>query len=276
MEEVKKFIFKGKPKGKESITLLDFLDEVTSLSKSQIKKHAANGGVWIKKKGVGPLNRIRRVKTNLTSEDHIECHYDPNLPEVDMSLVQEIYKTKGWGVWYKPAGVLSQGTKFGDQASILRHVEKNVPNAYLIQRLDRETSGLMIIAYTDKVARIFTNAMKNRLIRKFYQAEVLGTLRQERGEIAFDLDGKSAKTLYQVHEEFEQSTLLEIEIITGRFHQIRKHFEKIKHPVIGDPKYGRHNKNDDGLKLVAHKLELKDPITKKDHLFTLPEELRLF
>lgn len=274
--EINKFSFRGKVKGKDGITLLDFLAEVTPLSKSLIKKHASNGGIWIKKKGVGPLNRIRRVKTELTSEDYIECHYDPNLPEVDMSLVKQVHKTKSWGVWYKPAGVLSQGTKFGDQASILRHVEKTKPNAYLIQRLDRETSGLMIIAYRDKVARIFTNAMKNRLIKKFYQAEVLGHLRTPEGEIDFELEGKSAKTIYKVHEELEHSSLVELEIITGRYHQIRKHFEKIKHPVIGDPKYGRHNKNEDGLKLVAHKLELKDPISKEDHYFTLPEELRLF
>ena len=67
-----------------------------------------------------------------------------------------------------------------------------------------------------------------------------------------------------------------MDLTTSRFHQARQHLAKIKHPIIGDPKYGRHNKNHDGLKLVAYKIELKDPISKKDHLFTLPEELRLF
>ncbi len=272
--EIKKFSFRGK--AKNETTLVDFLSEVTPLSKSLIKKHANNGGVWIKRRGRGPLNRIRRVKTVLTSEDYIECHYDPNLPEVDMELVQQIHETKEWGVWYKPAGVLTEGTKYGDQASLIRHIEKNKPHAYPIQRLDRETSGLMVVAYKEKVSRIFNSATKKGLITKFFQAEVLGCPRSSEGEISFNIDGKSAKTTYKVHEELELSTLIEIKMETSRFHQARQHFAKIKHPIIGDPKYGRHNKNDDGLKLVAYKVELKDPISKKDHLFVLPDELRLF
>lgn len=274
--EIKKFSFRGKSKNKEGITLVDFLAEVTPLSKSLIKKHANNGGVWIKKRGLGSLNRIRRVKTILTPEDYIECHYDPNLPEVDMELVKQVHETKDWGIWYKPAGILTEGTKYGDQASLIRHIEKNKPHAYPIQRLDRETSGLIIIAYKEKVSRIFTAATKTGLIKKSFQAEVLGTPRSPEGDISFDIGGKKAKTLYKLHEELELSSLIEISMVTSRFHQARQHFAKIKHPIIGDPKYGRHNKNDDGLKLVAHKIELKDPISKKDHLFVLPEDLRLF
>ncbi|WP_372652803.1 pseudouridine synthase [Halobacteriovorax sp.] len=274
--EIKKFSFRGKIKDKENITLVDFLAEVTPLSKSLIKKHANNGGVWIKKRGLGPLNRIRRVKTVLTPDDYIECHYDPNLPEVDMSLVAQIHETKDWGIWYKPAGILTEGTKYGDQASMIRHIEKIKPHAYPIQRLDRETSGLMIVAYKEKVSRIFTKSTKSGLITKSFQAEVLGQLRSSEGDISFNIDGRSAKTIYKVHQELEFSSLIEIEMPTSRFHQARQHLAKIKHPIIGDPKYGRHNKNDDGLKLVAHKIELKDPISKKDHLFVLSDELRLF
>ncbi|WP_164848210.1 RluA family pseudouridine synthase [Halobacteriovorax sp. HLS] len=274
--KLKKTIFRGEVKTNEGVLLVDFLSENTGLSKAQIKKIATNGGVWLKKKGKGPLSRIRRAKATLNRADYLELHYDPNLAEVDTSACKEIYKTKTWGVWYKPSGILSQGTKFGDQASILRVAEKEKPNVYLIQRLDRETAGLMIIAYTDKVARIFTKALQSKLIRKFYQAEVLGKLSESAGELNYRLEDKEAKTLFKLAKTKEETSLVEIEIITGRYHQIRQHFDKFEHPVMGDPKYGRGNKNKDGMKLVAHKLELKDPISKEDHIFELPKELRLF
>jgi tRNA pseudouridine32 synthase/23S rRNA pseudouridine746 synthase len=272
----KKTVYRGEVKTNEGITLIDFLATETDLSKSLLKKIAKNGGIWIKKKGKGPLNRIRRSKSLLNRHDQIELHYDPAIPEVDTSSCRAIYETKTWGVWYKPPGVLSQGTKFGDQASILRVVQKVKPNAYLMQRLDRETSGLMIIAYTDKVARIFTKALQSKLIRKFYQAEILGNLDEESGELNYELEGKSAKTKFERVSHDDSTSKVEIEIITGRYHQIRKHFDKFGFPVMGDPKYGKGNKNKDGMKLVAHKLELKDPISKEDHLFELPEELKLF
>lgn len=263
------------PEGTQT-NLIDFLSEKTPLSKSLLKKHATNGGIWIRRKGKGPLIRVRRAKSVISAKDYIECHYDPAITEADTSGCREIYSTKTWGIWYKPVGILSQGTKFGDQASILRVVEKDKPSVFLVQRLDRETSGIMIIAYKEKVARIFTKALKSQLIREFFQAEVLGHLRSQEGEIDLNLDDKKAHTLYKVKEELEHSSHVEVEITTGRFHQIRQHFAKIKHPIIGDPKYGRNNKNDEGLKLIAHKIELKDPISKEDHLFELPSELKLF
>lgn len=272
----KKVVYRGEVKENDGVTLLDFLSEETKISKSQIKKIAKNGGIWLKKKGKGPLNRIRRSTSVLNRHDKVELHFDPAIPEVDTSGCKAIHETRTWGVWYKPAGVLSQGTKFGDQASILRVVEKQKSNVYLMQRLDRETSGLMIIAYTDKVARIFTKALQNKMIRKFYQAEVLGDLEEAEGELNYVLDEKSAKTLFTRHNHDQDSSQVDIEIITGRYHQIRKHFDKFGHPVMGDPKYGRGNKNEDGMKLVAYKLELKDPISKEDHLFELPDELKLF
>jgi tRNA pseudouridine32 synthase/23S rRNA pseudouridine746 synthase len=274
--EPKKTVYRGEVKTNTGVTLVDFLFEQTNLSKSLIKNIAKNGGIWIKKKGKGPLNRIRRSKSNLNRYDYVELHFDPNIPEVDTSACKPIFETKGWGVWYKPAGILSQGTKFGDQASILRVVEKIKTNTYLIQRLDRETSGLMIIAYSDKVARVFTKALQSKLIKKFYQAEVLGILAEESGELNYQLEEKEAKTKFKRNSVNNETSFVEVEIITGRYHQIRKHFDKFGHPVMGDPKYGRRNKNDDGMKLVAHKLELKDPISKEDHLFELPKELRLF
>ncbi|OUR96608.1 hypothetical protein A9Q84_09690 [Halobacteriovorax marinus] len=263
------------PEGTKT-SLVDYLSEKTPLSKIQLKKLAANGGVWIRRKGKGPLTRVRRAKSTLSEKDYVECHYDPAISEVDTSGCREIFNAKTWGVWYKPAGILSQGTKFGDQASILRVVEKDRASVFLIQRLDRETSGLMVIAYKEKVARIFNKALRSQLIREFFQAEVLGQLRTPEGEITLKLEGKSANTLYKVHKEEEHSSLVEIEITTGRFHQIRQHFTRIKNPIIGDPKYGKDNKNDEGLKLVAHKVEVKDPISKEDHVFELPRELRLF
>ncbi|HLT22061.1 MAG TPA: hypothetical protein VKZ84_01395, partial [Bacteriovoracaceae bacterium] len=80
---------------------------------------------------------------------------------------------------------------------------------------------------------------------------------------------------YKRLEVSEGHSLVEVEIKTGRLHQIRKHFEMIGHPVLGDPKYGKGNKNKDGLKLQAYALEFRDPFDRQKKSFQAPSNLSL-
>jgi len=265
----KQLTFKRTWREGDPIVLVDFIETHTKLSKSIIKKVLTNGGGWLRLYSDSKLKQVRRATTELNKDSHVEFYFDPKLLKLDVPMSKELTSFKEWGIWYKPAGLLSQGTFFGDHCSILRQVEKAKGKAWLIHRLDREADGLMIFAYTPKAARFFSEIFQKHKIRKIYKVEVSGVV-EKSGELNFKLDGKDAKTTFDILEKRETTTVVLAEIHTGRLHQIRRHFEMFGHPVMGDPKYGGGNKNDEGLKLQAYQLIFIDPFTKKEINMTLP------
>lgn len=177
----------------------------------------------------------------------------------------------------------------------------------IVHRLDKDTSGLIIIAKTDEAYKTLREKFTNKKIKKTYLALVIDPLRPEKGRIKAPIGrsaqdrkkmsvktGKNAKqaiTNYKVSNNFESKdltkpvSLLEVEIPTGRTHQIRVHLQAISHPIIGDTAYGNSKLNEQarklGLKrqfLHAHKLEFTHPITNEKIALTsdLPEELQNF
>ena len=262
---VKKAVIDGDP-----LILIDFLEKYSKLSKSTLKKVLNNGGVWVRLFNKSKLSRTRRATFGLNLESLVEFYYDPKLTNMIVPKAIELTKFRDWGLWYKPQGLLSQGTEYGDHCSILRQVEKLKNKAWLVHRLDREAHGLMLFAYSKNSAALFSNLWQKHEVRKFYKVEVLGLLKSS-GEILENLDGKNAKTTYTVLSSNQFSSKLLVEIHTGRLHQIRRHFEMIGHPVLGDPKYGVGNKNSEGLQLMAYQLIFRDPITQKEINFELPE-----
>ncbi len=279
----KPFVFK-KRFPHEKGELIEFLSAETKLSRSLIKKLLANGAVWLKKGDKGKRLRVRRATMELLKGSLVELFFDPKFLDLKMTDPKVIRDEKNWGVWYKPASVLSQGNDYGDHLSIERFVEKVKGEAYLLHRLDREAHGLMIFAYNQKTARILSEKFQKRTVKKFYEVEVLGDLLSEQpasGDIEFELDGKEAKTSYKVLEVLKEldengvevtSTRVEVELHTGRLHQIRRHFALLDFPVLGDPKYGKNNKNKTGMKLCATKLEFKDPYTQTWIVVSLNQE----
>ncbi len=245
----------------------DFLSLKTGLSKALVKKVMTNGGAWQisgKRK-----NRLRKAKKDIKVGDQMEFYYDSKLPEIDTSEIKCLFETRSYGVWFKPANVLSQGTKFGDLGSIQRHVEKlRGKEVHLVNRLDKETAGLIVLAYNPKAQKAFANIWSKK-VKKFYQAIVLGHLEGE-GEIDQQIEGKKAVTKYKVSKVLKKTTKVEVEILTGKKHQIRIHFNSIGHPVMGDPKYGEGNKNREGLKLIATRLDFQDPFDKSKKSITSP------
>lgn len=263
--------FKKSVKEGDPLILIDFLEKYSHLSKTILKKVLNNGGVWIRLFNRSKLVRCRRATHEINLETLVEFYYDPKLTSIEIPKAIELTKFKDWGVWYKPSGLLSQGTEFGDHCTILRQIEKAKNKAWVVHRLDREASGLMLFAYNKNAAALLSQLWQKDEIRKFYKIEVVGKLSSS-GEINEPIDGKVAKTTYQVLTNTENTTKLLVEIHTGRLHQIRRHFEFIGHPVLGDPKYGSGNKNSDGLRLVAYQLIFRDPFTKKEVNFELPEK----
>ncbi len=159
---------------------------------------------------------------------------------------------------------------------------------YLVHRLDKDTSGLLVIAKSIDAARILGESFRNRNTEKRYFALVGGTVSREE-TIDDPLDGKEARTqlapLSVYKREDRSLTLLDVEIFTGRKHQIRRHLSLREHPVLGDTVYGNPEFNrwarGNGLKrlfLQSHDLLFPHPITGEAVRFSLPlnNELQAF
>ena len=153
----------------------------------------------------------------------------------------------------------------------------------IVHRLDKDTSGLLIIAKNDKAHLNLSEQIKNRKVKKIYYALVRGTVPEndatinmpiarstkDRKKMAVDKNGKEAITHFKVLQRFEKYTLLEVKIDTGRTHQIRVHLSQIGYPVVGDEVYSN-GKNEFGVHgqlLHAKSLDFTHPSTgKKIHL----------
>jgi tRNA pseudouridine32 synthase/23S rRNA pseudouridine746 synthase len=255
----------------QAFLLTDFLALQSGLAKSRIKDCMNKGGVWLQR-GDGKLLRNRKAKTPLRPGDRVCLYYDETILGQEPTRPQLIADHIEYSVWDKPAGLLAQGTVFGDHCSLLRLAQLAFSpsrEAFLIHRLDREASGLMLIAHTKRAASSLSQIFQAHLVLKQYAITVLGLWQQDEGSIVLSLDGKEAVTGYQLlGQDLEQGTSrLLITLQTGRFHQIRRHFAMNGFPVMGDPKYGSGNKNNTGLALRAVHLAFDCPLCRQHRDF---------
>jgi tRNA pseudouridine32 synthase / 23S rRNA pseudouridine746 synthase len=262
----------------EKIKLGEVLQKITGLDFPTLAEAAAKGAIWYQKLSKGKILRLRSLHVPIQPEDTVTFYYDAHvlsLPEV--TYAECLFETSYYGVWVKDAGVMPQGSQTGDHTSLLRYVEKiKKKDVFLIHRLDRETKGLMVIGYESQAAGRLSELFLKNQITKTYLAIVRGELSVgEKRTINQSLDGKSAITHFEVLKSGKGLTLLKLTIETGRLHQIRRHLEIIGHPVMGDPKYGRGNKNREGLQLMAKSLSFIDPWTKQLRLIELDQDLSL-
>jgi len=166
----------------------------------------------------------------------------------------------------KPSGLLVHPTTKGETNTLIDWATKKYPEigkigdepgrAGIVHRLDKEVSGLMVIPKTQDTFEYFKKLFKIRKIEKKYTALAIGRVKSDVGEINFPIarsknksglyaslpldseDGKPAKTIYRVLQRFVNYTLLEVEILTGRTHQIRVHLLAFGYPIAGDTLYG--------------------------------------
>lgn len=249
--------------GTSDKSLIELVQDKTKTSPAFAAKLIEYGAVKLKFRSKGSFQRIRDPKYKLHPTDLIEACIDEkvlSLKPFENPLC--LFECTHYGVWFKPANIMSQGTDAGDQTSLLYGIEKMGKTPYLVHRLDRETQGPMIVAYHSKAAHQLSEIFLQNKIKKFYHAlvKVHGFI-EESGVIEFTLDQKEAKTSYRVLDRREGKALVEVELHTGRLHQIRRHLDLISAPVMGDPKYGQGNKNRQGLALAAVSIEFIDPWT---------------
>jgi tRNA pseudouridine32 synthase / 23S rRNA pseudouridine746 synthase len=253
------------------------LSENSGLSKSRIKEAMLKGAVWLRT-GETRRRRLRRATAVPAAGEILELFFDWKLLALAPPTASCLHDQRHYSVWHKPAGMLAQGTDYGDHCSLLRQTELFLKRpVYPVHRLDREAAGLMLVAHNRQAAAGFSRLFQENNIRKQYVVRVAGRLDPPQGVIRLPLDGRPALTEYTLlhHEPENPSSLVAVEIKSGRLHQIRRHFLHLGFPVLGDSRYGKGNKNQEGLQLEAVALSFRCPCTGHDQHFTLPAGLRL-
>ncbi|MEH6468376.1 MAG: RNA pseudouridine synthase [Porticoccus sp.] len=262
-------------------TAVDILGESTELTKQAIKQTMSKGAVWLTRHN--STRRIRRADKPLKPGDNLHLYFDQTILEQQPDEAILIADEGLYSIWHKPYGMLCQGSKWGDHYTINRWVEKNLKPqrpAFIVHRLDRAATGLIIIAHQKKIAAYFSNLFQCREMEKKYQAIVYGKFPAEL-TLTSEIDNKPARS-HARSINFNSATnqsLVKIDIETGRKHQIRQHLSKAGFPIVGDRLYGQeeHNGTDGGGKdlcLTSYYLSFISPIDRIKKIYTLPDSLR--
>jgi 23S rRNA pseudouridine1911/1915/1917 synthase len=273
------------------------------ISRSQIQKLIESGNVLVNGRPVKP-------HTPLTRGDKVEVNYEkpPKFRvEPEPIKIDIVYEDKDIIVVNKPAGMVTHpapGHSHGTLVNALLHhcelsrlSDKTRPG--VLHRLDKDTSGLLVFAKSDSALSKLAREVEERRLKRIYVAFVWGRMGLLEGTIdapigrhtidkkkmsVTPLRSREAITYYKVIEEFEHVTQLEVELKTGRTHQIRVHLLHLNHPILGDPDYGGRKKplyvsEKEYEKLLhlmprqalhAKKLSFRHPITKEELHFSTP------
>ncbi len=181
----------------------------------------------------------------------------------------------------KPAGLATQSSEHNSNSleeeakAYIKEAKQKPQGVYLhaIHRLDKPTSGVVLFAKTSKSLSRLQEMMRKHEMKKIYLALVEGTLKNPKGTLRHNLihdehkaivssAGKPCELHYETVATIDGNTLVAIELITGRYHQIRAQFQAIHHPVLGDKKYGCHKPfHSDTIALHHHSLTFTHPVT---------------
>lgn len=275
----------------EPTTLLAALQQLLSaeFSNQQLKTLLALGCIWVAEKHVKQAKnsskitrpgRFRRAKKPLQPGDTVFVYYNHAVLTQTIETPQLICDQQSFSVWYKPKGVLSQGSKWGDHTTLNRWIEMHyrfgeetdARPCWIVHRLDKATDGVMLIAHSKKMARHLSQLFENNQVKKTYQAWVSGQFPEVEQRFDFEVNGKSALSFAKGVEylaDLDQS-LVEVRIETGRKHQIRSHLAQAGFPIIGDRLYSEADNTAPDLQLTAIKLVLLDDSLPPPHEFHWP------
>lgn len=259
-----------------------FIAGETSFSRSAVQRMIDSGDVLLNMKEAPSKAKVKAGD---------EVSVTPPMPEITDILPQDIpldivYQDADIAVINKPKGMVvhpAAGNPDGTLVNAIMYHIKDLSGIGgevrpgIVHRIDRMTSGLLVIAKNDNAHVFLSDQLKTHAVSRVYYALCEGNFREDSGTVdapiarhrtdrkkmAVDPNGRSAVTHWRVLERFGDMTLLRVELETGRTHQIRVHMAYIKHPIVGDEVYG-HAKNSLGIvgqALHAGELRLTHPAT---------------
>ena len=276
----------------DSIRLDAFLSRESGISRSAVSRALEKAGALV--------SGVTRTKSGheLRAGDRVE--FTPPEPEplsveaADIPL-DIVYEDAGFAVVNKPRGmVVHQASSYRANDTLVNALlfrlkdlsgVNGVIRPGIVHRLDKDTSGLIVVAKTDEAHRSLAEQIEKKTARRIYVAIADGNFREDSGTVDAPIGrnprdrkkmavvekGRRAVTHYEVLERFGAYTLVRYELETGRTHQIRVHSAYIHHPVTGDSLYGGSTALfKDGQLLHAEKLILKNPATGEEMTFTAP------
>ena len=194
-------------------------------------------------------------------------------------MINIVYEDKYFIAINKDAGIEVDDNLI----KLIKEENQNIKNLFLVHRIDKYTSGIVILAKDENIKKYFEDAFKNRNINKIYHAIVEGIVKNNKGTINLSIGkdkknpnkriilsvksgGENAITNYEVLKKLKEHTLMKLNPITGRTHQIRVHLSSIGHPIIGDKIYSKNAKiyKMKSFALIAKEIHFIHPITKKN------------
>lgn len=273
----------------ENIRLDHFLVKKLEFSRSKVQKLIKNGSVTVNdsKKNNSYLIRIDDVIeiNEKADENTMSMNSD-----IDVCVVYEdpylLVINKQSGLVVHPANGHYDDTLVNALLHRFKLSDIDSERPGIVHRIDKDTSGLMLVAKDNKTHELLANMIKNKEVERVYWALVDGVINHNTGTIdapigrdpnnrqkmcVTDKCSKEAITNFKVLKRFEKNTLVECKLDTGRTHQIRVHFNYIGYPVHGDPVYGRKSSVDSfGQYLHSKTIRFVHPITKEELFFDSP------
>jgi len=266
----------------ENCAVITELNQQCTLSNAQLKQAIQQGALWLTRGK--STQRLRRVKKPLKTADTLHFYYDEQVLSQQPNEALLIEDCTDYSVWYKPYGMLSQGSKWSDHCTIARWAQTHLTPeraAFIVHRLDRAATGLILIAHSKKAVRALSAMFEKHDLEKIYHIIIHGDhrLRPQPDTLTSDVDGKSASSHFTQlgYDENNNASLVRVKIDTGRKHQIRIHASSIDMPVVGDRLHGKlgsiNDEISDDLQLCAVSLRFICPLTAEQRVFKLPEHL---
>lgn len=267
---------------KEPTQLLTHLLEILSnRSRNSVKSILTRGQVKVNGKVTTKHNHP------LLPGDQINIQFGKTASEVKMAGIEILHEDDDIIVIEKEAGLLSIASEKENTLTayrqLMEHVRRSHPQnrIFVVHRLDRDTSGVMMFAKSKRIQQLLQNSWQESVQERTYIALVEGSVKQA-GTITSWLkesktflvysskrpnDGQKAVTHYQLIQSNRNFSLLQVNLETGRKNQIRVHMQDIGHPIVGDKKYGSTNNSIGRLGLHAQVLAFKNPVTGESFRF---------
>lgn len=268
---------------KNNVRIDTYLKDELDISRSKIQKLIKDERIFVNGKPVNASYQVKEndfidIDDNLSFEIHIEAEDIPIDVVYEDDYLLVINKKSGMVVHPAPGNY--SGTLVNALMGRFKLSNKDNIRPGIVHRIDKDTSGLLVVAKNDEVHDKLSEMIKKKEVERKYFALVDGVINHETGTIdapigrdinnrqkmmVTDINSKDAITHFRVLKRYSDKTLIECKLETGRTHQIRVHMNYINHPIVNDPVYGRVKKTTSfGQMLHSKSIRFIHPITNKE------------